>query len=779
MRLGGNKHNYDSSSASDLPQSQAPPLYPNNSSGGSFLTGNPSTTTQGYSAGGGSNDDGNDSGDGTHSTNNGGNSGGDGGKDNEARRPPYTMHGVLHYLQHEWSRYELERAQWEMERAELRARISFLVGERKGQENLKHDLVRRIKMLEYSLKQERAKIHRLQHNGQDPEQDEMDSDFNPGGDSNVPMDIDALEKGISGDQKAANNQDWRQARQVLRQYLQEIGYSEKILDVRSFRVKNLLGLLPDNWNLNGDGRKAAEKALLDTEQAVLETADIIKQSRKYDNFNDSNKNNSSGDFMAGDDDSDSDNDVDNKQSSLDVDAVEALDEFSFLKNEKSYSGTASQNPPKACQEEFRHRMEDRKRASAGGKGQRSMQDESDEGGGPGTALDALLAGGIGGVLAAGGAGGVKSLDVDTALGFSPDDGPIDTKDDFGSMVDDDQLLANQQRWNIRFTLRSHYDSIRAMQFHPMEPVLVTASEDGTAKLWDLSGSHAGGTIKSNSGDGAAGLSKAAQNPPSTGIVDVEPIYTFRGHKGPILAMDMSPTGDMCYTGGHDGSICCWVVPSTAIEVYQNYDPTVLQERLLGHTDCVWAVAFHSSTNRLISASADGTVRFNARPRSIDIVSTEPQQLLIAYSKAQCSILDLETGQNVLNFDFQDGGDGDGVGEINKILSHPTMPITVVAGEDRKIRYFDNNTGKLIHGTVAHVEAISTLAIDPNGLYLLSGSHDGSLRLWNMEKSQGVCNHPTMPSLLPPSAPSSVVQTSSTSSTTTVSSPPTTTSSGKE
>lgn len=72
---------------------------------------------------------------------------------------------------------------------------------------------------------------------------------------------------------------------------------------------------------------------------------------------------------------------------------------------------------------------------------------------------------------------------------------------------------------------------------------------------------------------------------------------------------------------------------------------MLQERLKGHTDCVWAVAFHSSTNRLISASADGTIRLwepgvadgmqsllrtftppqtsNAdgflRPRSIDIV----------------------------------------------------------------------------------------------------------------------------------------------------------------
>ena len=37
----------------------------------------------------------------------------------------------------------------------LQARIAFLQGERKGQENLKQDLVRRIKMLEFALKQER------------------------------------------------------------------------------------------------------------------------------------------------------------------------------------------------------------------------------------------------------------------------------------------------------------------------------------------------------------------------------------------------------------------------------------------------------------------------------------------------------------------------------------------------------------------------------------------------------------------------------------------------
>jgi uncharacterized Zn-finger protein len=35
------------------------------------------------------------------------------------QRPSYTIPGILHYLQHEWSRFEYDRQQWEADRAEL------------------------------------------------------------------------------------------------------------------------------------------------------------------------------------------------------------------------------------------------------------------------------------------------------------------------------------------------------------------------------------------------------------------------------------------------------------------------------------------------------------------------------------------------------------------------------------------------------------------------------------------------------------------------------------
>ena len=114
------------------------------------------------------------------------------------------------------ARFEMERSQWEVEKAELQARIAFLQGERKGQENLKNDLVRRIKMLEYALKQERAKYSKLKYGGDG-------GDIGPPPQDEDGVELPALEQGDN--MIAVTNSNWRQGRQLLRQYLQEIGYT--------------------------------------------------------------------------------------------------------------------------------------------------------------------------------------------------------------------------------------------------------------------------------------------------------------------------------------------------------------------------------------------------------------------------------------------------------------------------------------------------------------------------------------------------------------------------
>ena len=47
-------------------------------------------------------------------------------KDENNPRNQYSIPGILHFIQHEWARFEMERSQWEVEKAELQARIAFL-----------------------------------------------------------------------------------------------------------------------------------------------------------------------------------------------------------------------------------------------------------------------------------------------------------------------------------------------------------------------------------------------------------------------------------------------------------------------------------------------------------------------------------------------------------------------------------------------------------------------------------------------------------------------------
>ncbi|RHZ49156.1 hypothetical protein Glove_529g47 [Diversispora epigaea] len=75
----------------------------------------------------------------------------------QSQTPEHTLPGVIHFLQSEWRRFERDRNEWEIERAEMKARIALLEGERRGIENMKIDLMRRVRMLEFVLRQERSK----------------------------------------------------------------------------------------------------------------------------------------------------------------------------------------------------------------------------------------------------------------------------------------------------------------------------------------------------------------------------------------------------------------------------------------------------------------------------------------------------------------------------------------------------------------------------------------------------------------------------------------------
>ncbi|XP_058507828.1 striatin-like isoform X2 [Solea solea] len=667
----------------------------------------------------------------------------------EAARAQYSIPGILHFLQHEWARFEVERAQWEVERAELQAQIAFLQGERKGQENLKKDLVRRIKMLEYALKQERAKYHKLKY-GTELNQGDMKP---PSYDSD-----EANENETSG---SFNNQlSWKQGRQLLRQYLQEVGYTDTILDVKSQRVRALLGLAGDGGGRTGErsstepmvngtdtkGMGTRGKAELSDTSAVLEAFKFIENAAAEFSDEDEEDDSEGKDrthvesrtILRKKPPSTSTSTPASMDTTEDPDTEEALKGFDFLSSpdemdtspESRGTGDGTEWGPNRSKlqdmlanlrdaEDLSHMQppstpQSRPNAVRFNEHEGNRADEVEAMTFPPTSGKAFIMGtdeAMESELGLGELAGLTVANEADSLAY-----------DIGNNKD-----AMRKTWNPKFTLRSHFDGIRALVFHPVEPVLITASEDHTLKMWNLQ--------------------KTAPAKKSTSL-DVEPIYTFRAHRGAVLSVVMSSTGEQCFSGGVDGTIQCWNTPNPNIDPYDSYDPSVLRGALSGHTDSVWGLVYSSAHQRLLSCSADGTVRlwdanttspalavFNDNkklgiPSSVDLVCSEPAHLVTSFTNGQIGLFNMETSQLVLSLEsnLEPGTPC----QINKVLSHPTLPITITAQEDRHIKFYDNNSGKLIHSMVAHLDAVTSLAVDPNGLYLMSGSHDCSIRLWNME-----------------------------------------------
>ena len=92
--------------------------------------------------------------------------------------------------------------------------------------------------LSFYIENFRAKYHKLKYGT-----DLVQGDMNP---PQSLVDEGVGEEGIRLETEAVlstnTNVSWKQSRQLLRQYLQEIGYTDTIIDLRSNRVRSLLGI---------------------------------------------------------------------------------------------------------------------------------------------------------------------------------------------------------------------------------------------------------------------------------------------------------------------------------------------------------------------------------------------------------------------------------------------------------------------------------------------------------------------------------------------------------
>ncbi|KAF2766769.1 WD40 repeat-like protein [Teratosphaeria nubilosa] len=192
-----------------------------------------------------------------------------------------------------------------------------------------------------------------------------------------------------------------------------------------------------------------------------------------------------------------------------------------------------------------------------------------------------------------------------------------------SAADAATASADANEFKVKFALRGHLDVVRSVVFSgggsPSEPEVCTAGDDGTIKRWIIPASYQ--SFGQNLQPGQSQPELKFQN------LDINAYFTHRGHDGIVTSLASCPASTNFSTGGRangDG----WVFSGgqdATVRVWERgrVDPKATLE---GHTDAVWAVCVLPATvgtvfgapraaqfggaDRLIlvSGAADGAVK---------------------------------------------------------------------------------------------------------------------------------------------------------------------------
>lgn len=161
----------------------------------------------------------------------------------------------------------------------------------------------------------------------------------------------------------------------------------------------------------------------------------------------------------------------------------------------------------------------------------------------------------------------------------------------------------------------HRDSVASVAFFPDAGHLVSASDDGTARLWDLTHiEQEAGKLRSIELSGHRGAVSVAAVAPNgqlmatTGYHDsrvwlwrqTEPSHPILSgvHELGLLEVAFSPDGNRVLTGGKDQLAVMW----------EALDGTPQRHILMKHEDWVNRVAFSPDKVHALTASLDGTVQ---------------------------------------------------------------------------------------------------------------------------------------------------------------------------
>jgi WD40 repeat protein len=334
------------------------------------------------------------------------------------------------------------------------------------------------------------------------------------------------------------------------------------------------------------------------------------------------------------------------------------------------------------------------------------------------------------------------------------------------------------------TLQGHRGWVRKIAFSPDGQTLISSSEDGTIKLWNLPSGEYQSTL-CESTDSVYGVTFSPDgrllanggNDCTIRIWDAvngDCLQVLQGHTGGILSVDFSRDGKCLASSGFDNTIRIW-----------DWETGECLQTITAHNNWVGSVRFSPDGERLISASCDRTIRIWRFPdgKCLCVLRGHTQWVWKAFWSpdgrrvASCGedqtirIWDVETrtclhtlqghSSRVWGISFSPDGqtlascsedqtirlwqvsNGHCIANIQgytnwvkTVAFSPNGQVIATGHKDRTLRVWDVSSGKCLREIKAHTRGVPAVAFHPNGKMLASGSEDTTIKFWNL--SDGGC-----------------------------------------
>jgi WD40 repeat protein len=256
--------------------------------------------------------------------------------------------------------------------------------------------------------------------------------------------------------------------------------------------------------------------------------------------------------------------------------------------------------------------------------------------------------------------------------------------------------ASRQSASLERTLDGHAGWVRACTVTPDNRHAISASLDGTLKIWGLDAGHV--------------------------------VITLDNIAGSVNGCAVTPDGRRIVSAHFDGSLRIW-----------DLDTGRLVSSLWGHTKEVIACTVTPNGRNVVSASVDQTLKIwdietGRELMTLDghsgwvgacAATPDGRYMVSASHDRTLKIWDLASGRALTTL----GGHADRVTACAVMADARRI---VSASSDRTLKIWDLHTARILATLHGHADAVRACAVTPDSRHMISASDDRTLKVWDLE-----------------------------------------------